>query len=124
MLRSDSSLYSGFGEIYFSMVNHGAIKAWKRHKKMTQRFAVPVGSIQLVLFDNSSNGEGCGIVEEYILGRPDNYYLITIPPLIWYGFRGISEKPACLANCSDMPHDPGESEQVDISYDFVPYNWT
>ena len=29
MLRSDSSLYKNFGEIYFSEINPKTIKAWK-----------------------------------------------------------------------------------------------
>ena len=34
MLRNDSSLFSQFGEVYFSEVYTGVIKAWKRHKKI------------------------------------------------------------------------------------------
>ena len=46
MLRADSPLFKRFGEIYFSMINPGTIKAWKRHQKMTQHIAVPVGKIR------------------------------------------------------------------------------
>ena len=31
-----------------------------------------------------------GTYQELILS-PDNYFLITIPPNIWNGFKGISE---------------------------------
>ena len=123
MLRSDSPLFSRFGEIYFSIVNPGVVKAWKRHSAMTQHFAVPVGCIQLVLFDGRADSPSKGQIEEIILGRADRYYLICIPPMIWYGFKGISDMPALLANCSDMPHDPNESEQLPISNDYISYNW-
>jgi dTDP-4-dehydrorhamnose 3,5-epimerase len=123
MLRSDAPLFSRFGEIYFSLVNRGVIKAWKRHKEMTQHFAVPVGRIRLVLFDDRPGTKSHGTREEYELGRPDRYLLIRIPPMIWYGFQGISEIPAVVANCTDLPHDPGESEQkspaeVDFGFDW------
>ena len=49
----DSSVgYKGFGEAYFSQVEKGAIKAWKRHKKMILNLVVPVGKIKFVLFDD------------------------------------------------------------------------
>ena len=123
MMRSDSSYFSKFGEIYFSIVNPGAVKAWKCHRAMTQRFAVPLGRIRLVVSDDRVDSPSKGQVEEIILGRPDRYYLICIPPMIWYGFQGISEMPALLANCSDMPHDPNESEQLPVSNDYISYNW-
>ena len=123
MLRSDSPLFSKFGEIYFSLVNKGVIKAWKRHKAMTQRIAVPIGRIRLVLFDNRTKSASKGVVEEIILGRPDQYYLICIPPMLWYGFQGISESPALLANCSDIPHDTKESERLSVLNDHISYSW-
>ena len=123
MLRSDSPLFSKFGEVYFSIVNPGVVKAWKRHRAMTQRFAAPMGRIRLALFDDRADSASKGRIEEIILGRPDQYYLICIPPMLWYGFQGISEIPALLANCSDIPHDPNESEQLPVSNDRISYDW-
>ena len=123
MMRANSSLFSEFGEIYFSIVNPNAVKAWKCHKKMTQHFTVPIGRIKLILFDDRSGVTGSAVVEEIILGRPDLYYMVRIPPLIWYGFQGISEMPSLLANCSDMPHDQNESEQLPVSNNHIHYNW-
>ena len=123
MLRSDSPSFFRFGEIYFSIVNPGVVKAWKRHKEKTQHFAVPVGRIRLVLFDDRADSPSKGQIEEIILGRPDRYFLICIPPIVWYGFKGISEMPTLLANCSDMPHDPNESEQLPASNNHISYNW-
>ena len=34
-LRESEKDFYGFGESYFSTVEHNAIKAWKRHTKMT-----------------------------------------------------------------------------------------
>jgi dTDP-4-dehydrorhamnose 3,5-epimerase len=33
MMRRDSSVFEEFGEIYFSCVHPGAIKAWHIHKR-------------------------------------------------------------------------------------------
>lgn len=123
MLRSDSPLFSKFGEMYFSLLNLGVVKAWKRHKVMTQRIAVPLGRVRLVLFDDRPKSSTKDKIEEVILGRPDRYYLVSIPPLVWYGFRGISKMPALLANCPDLPHDDNELEKLAVSNDYIPYDW-
>ena len=36
-IKSTDHGYSGFGEAYFSGINPGEIKGWKRHKKMTSK---------------------------------------------------------------------------------------
>jgi dTDP-4-dehydrorhamnose 3,5-epimerase len=123
MLRADSPLFAGFGEIYFSLVFPGAVKAWKRHKLMTQHFAVPVGRVKLALFDDRPTSSSRGRVETFLLGRPDHYVLLRIPPLVWYGFQGLGESPSLVANCTDLPHDPQESENLPVSDPAVPFDW-
>ena len=51
-MKESSIGYSGFGEAYFSQVYKGAVKAWKRHKKMTLNLIVPEGEVRFVLFDD------------------------------------------------------------------------
>ena len=47
--------YNGFGELYFSEVNFGEIKAWKKHKKMVMNLIVPCGEVKFVFFDDRKN---------------------------------------------------------------------
>ena len=82
MLRSDSAVFSGFGEIYFSTVHPGAIKGWHIHKRMVLNYAVPHGCIKFVLYDDRAESATCGELQEIFLG-PDNYCLVTVPPLVW-----------------------------------------
>ena len=65
MLRSDSPLFRKFGEIYFSEVFPGGIKAWKRHRVMTQHFAVPVGRIRVIAYDDRTGSRTRGALAEY-----------------------------------------------------------
>jgi dTDP-4-dehydrorhamnose 3,5-epimerase len=123
MLRGDSPLFTQFGEIYFSLILPGVVKAWKRHRRMTQHFAVPVGQIQLVLYDDRPTSASRGRLEEYTLGRPDHYVLILIPPLVWYGFQGIADQASLVANCTDLVHDPAEVENLPASSPVFPYTW-
>ena len=58
----------------------------------------------------------------FFLG-PENYKLVSIPKQIWNGFKCISETPALVANCSDIPHDPSEIKRIDPHESFIKYNW-
>ncbi|WP_078129392.1 dTDP-4-dehydrorhamnose 3,5-epimerase family protein [Leptospira alexanderi] len=123
MIRVDDPEYNGFGECYFSEVNPGSIKAWKIHKKQTQNFAVPSGKIRLILFDPREDSKTKGKVQEIILGRPGNYQRVKIPPRIWYGFTCVSKEKAFVANFTDMPHDPAESERLPEYDPLIPFTW-
>lgn len=109
-LRRDDPAFSAFGEVYFSETLPGVVKAWKRHQRMTQCFIVPAGRMRFVLHDDRANSPSQGRTEEVVLGRPDAYALLRVPPLVWYGFAAVGNQPALIANCSDLPHDPAESE--------------
>lgn len=122
MLRCDSPVFHAFGEIYFSCVHPGAIKAWHIHSRMTLNYAVPHGHIKFVLYDDREGSPTRGVLEEHFLG-PDNYCLVTVPPLVWNGFKGIGTETAIVANCSDIAHDPTEISRMDPFDPSIPYNW-
>ena len=122
MLRCDAEGFQGFGEIYFSCVYPGAIKGWHIHKRMTLNYAVPHGNIKIVLYDNRSDSPTRGEVQEVFLG-PDNYCLVTVPPMIWNGFKGIGAETAIVANCASIPHDPEEIDRLDPFDPSIPYDW-
>ncbi len=122
MLRCDSPHFSAFGEVYFSGINSGMVKAWRKHLKMTQLFAVPVGMIKLVIYDDREKSATRGEIWETELGE-ENYCLVKIPPMLWYGFKGISVMPSLIANCSDIPHHPDEIKRLEPSDKTIPYIW-
>ncbi|MBW2169914.1 MAG: dTDP-4-dehydrorhamnose 3,5-epimerase family protein [Deltaproteobacteria bacterium] len=122
MFRVDNPVFEKFGEVYFSEILPGAVKAWKRHKKMTQLFAVPTGMIKLVVYDDRKNSASKGKLAELDIGR-DNYRLVKIPPQLIYGFKCISPFPALVANCTDLPHNPEEADTLDPNDPTIPYKW-
>lgn len=122
MLREDSSVFSRFGEIYFSCTHPGVVKAWHLHKKMTLNYAVIHGEIKFVLFDDRPDSPTRGEIQEFFIS-PENYMLVTVPPMIWNGFKGVGLQTAIVANCATLPHSPDELERrspVDLG---IPYNW-
>jgi len=123
MMRSDSEVFERFGELYFSLVYPGVIKGWHLHSRMTLNYAVPVGMIKLVCFDDREGSPTRGNVSELFIGDL-NYVLVTIPPFVWNGFKGVATGPALVANCATEAHDPDEIVRRDPFDPLVPYDWS
>lgn len=125
MLRADAPHFEKFGEIYFSLVYPGVVKGWHVHKEMTLNYAVPVGMIKLVLYDDRSESATRGELLEVFTGEHD-YKLVTVPPGVVNGFKGIGTGPALVANCATHPHDPSGAEmlRIDPFENDIPYDWS
>lgn len=114
VMKESSSGYSRFGEAYFSQIKYLSVKAWKRHHKMTSNLVVPVGEVRFVFIDdlNSCREERIG---------DNNYVRLTIPPGIWFGFQGVSEKTSWILNVADIEHSPDEVQRE--SQNSFNFNW-
>ena len=117
-MKRTSVGYAGFGEAYFSRIDKGAIKAWKRHREMTLNLIVPLGEIRFVMFDNRevSNTQ----FQEVIISKK-NFCRLTVPPMIWMGFQGLSDGGSMLLNIANLSHDPSEVDRKNI--DEIEFNW-
>ena len=122
MLREDTDGFERFGEIYFSSVYPGVVKGWHLHHEMTLNYAVPVGMVKLVCYDDREGSPTRGNLAEIFTGELD-YQLVTIPPLVWNGFKGMGTTPALVANCATIPHRPGEIDRLDPHDNDIPYDW-
>lgn len=122
MLRSDDPHFEAFGEIYFSCVYPGAVKAWHIHTRMSLNYAVVSGMIKLVLYDDRDDSPTKGELMEMFIGD-QNYCLVRIPPNVWNGFKGCGTQMAIVANCSTHPHDPDEIQRLDPLSEVIPYSW-
>jgi dTDP-4-dehydrorhamnose 3,5-epimerase len=118
-MKKTNAGFFGFGEVYFSHVEPGAIRAWKRHKEMTLNLVVPKGEVRFVLFDdrNKKNKR----LQEVIISK-DNYCRLTVPPLIWVGFQNLSEEMSIVLNIANIEHDSKEVERLEV--DKIEFNWS
>ena len=101
--------YRGFGEAYFSIIEHGVVKAWKLHREMTLNLIVPVGEVRFVFISSDFKQR-----REECIGT-SNYARLTVPPGIWFGFEGLAFPSSMLLNISDIEHDPNELERIDMA---------
>ena len=122
MLRRDDPWFQQFGEIYFSMVYPGVVKGWHLHTRMTLNYAAIVGSIKLALYDDRAGSPTAGEVQEIVMGT-GHYVLVTVPPGVWNGFKGVGTEPAIVANCATEPHDAAEIVRKDPAAPDIPYDW-
>jgi len=111
MKKSDSG-FDGFGEAYFSTINRGDIKGWKKHTKMTLNLVVVSGEIEFVVYNT----------EEFFSVKlsHNNYQRLTVKPNLWMAFRGIGENNMLL-NIANIEHDPNEAETRDL--ESIIYEW-
>ena len=112
-LKNSDQGFVDFGESYFSIIKPNSIKGWKRHINMTLNLIVPIGEVEFTFVDKIQNSM------KFILGEK-HYYRLTVPPGIWFAFKGIGEPYSLLNNIADIEHDPKEVERVSLE-DFKNY---
>jgi len=117
-LKNNDPDYGGFGEAYFSWLEHRKVKAWKCHTEMTMNLIVPFGQVRFVFCDLDSQPEVFRIEEigDY------NYARLTVPPGVWFGFQGLKVNSSLVLNIADILHDPSEVRQ--LSENEINYNWS
>lgn len=118
-IKATDNGYEKFGEAYFSWINYGSIKAWKRHKRMIMNLVVPVGKVRFVFFkEYKQTNLDFQVVE---IGQ-NNYVRLTVPPGIWFGFQGLQDPRSLILNLSSILHDDNEVERKSIEQ--VSYEWS
>ena len=122
MIRADSPIFKKFGEIYFSTIYQNIIKGWHLHLRSTLNYACIKGKVKLVLFDDRKNSKTKNQYQKIILS-PEKYFLVSIPPNIWNGFKGLDTNESIIANCLDNPHDEKEMVRKDPSDKYFNFNW-
>ena len=80
------------------------------------------GKVKLVLFDERKESKTFGKYQELILS-PENYFLVTIPPKIWNGFKGLGKDESIIANCMTITHNEKEMVRKDPNDKKFKYSW-
>jgi len=118
-IKSSEASFVGFGEAYFSTINQGDIKGWKKHSKMTLNIVVPKGEIQFVIFDDREKSKTQNKFMNISLSL-QNYQRLTISPGLWLGFKGMALENILL-NIASIEHNP--TEAVNKPLDFLNFKW-
>ena len=119
-MKISSEGFSGFGEAYFSSVNKGEIKGWKKHLEMTLNIIVPTGEIRFVIYDDREHSLTNDQAFDINLSR-NNYCRLTVPPGLWLGFQGVSRGTNLLLNIANIEHNSDES--INIPLEEIKFDW-
>ena len=119
-IKNYETSYHGFGEAYFSTVEQGQVKGWKKHTRMLLNIIVPAGEINFVLFDDRKDSPSYRETQEVSLSL-ENYQRLTVPPGVWMAFKGTGNGLNMLLNVASITHDPLEAENLPIKNDLIPY---
>ena len=113
-MKASDAGFTGFGEAYFSCVHSGAIKGWKRHSRMTLNLVCIVGKIRFVVYRKLA--DRVPVLDATLSpDDPAHYGRLTVPPLFWVGFSGVSCEMSMLLNVADLPHDSSEAESIPLT---------
>ena len=107
MKKSDFEEFN-FKEAYFSSIDFNFIKGWKMQLKMSSNICVPIGNVKFTFVS-----EDFKKYKTFCIGE-DNYGIITIPPKVWYSFKGISEKTSLILNIANSEHNVNDIKKINL----------
>ena len=116
ILKRDEIKNWSFGEAYFSKIKFNKIKAWKCHKKMTLNLVVTTGNVKFVFFDKNK------VKLKVVKLNEKKSLRLSVPPNIWFGFKGMSRKESTILNLANIKHNPNEVLQCDKNK--IKFNWS
>jgi dTDP-4-dehydrorhamnose 3,5-epimerase len=124
IMKSSDPQFNTFGEVYCSTVYPGIVKGWHMHKEMTLNYVVLKGNIKFVLYDGREDSPTFKEIQEVIIGE-NQYVMVTVPPFVWNGFKGIGLEEAIVINFTDIPHSAEEIVRMDPHHnDLISYDWS
>lgn len=113
--------FIGFGEAYFTHIDAGEVKGWKRHNRYTLNLVVIKGTVRFVFYDDRCDSTTKGMFGEVILSPDENYQRLTVEPGLWMAFQGVSKDQAMLIDLIPELHEVDESDKKELCD--ILYNW-
>jgi len=125
MMRADDPFFQRFGQSYVSVAYPGVVKGWHYHKVQTDHFVIVKGMMKVVLYDLRDGSPTKGVLNEFFMGEK-NPILVTIPPGVVHGMKGIGTEPAMLVNVpTEMyRYDQPDEFRIDPHSKDIPYDWS
>tara|TARA_B100001175_G_C19152928_1_gene469094 strand:+ start:215 stop:619 length:405 start_codon:yes stop_codon:yes gene_type:complete len=108
MINRKDKFFKKFGEIYFSTILPGKIKAWRKHKKNTCNLMLLKGNVVIKLIKNNK------IITIKLTERKKK--LLRINRNIWFGIKNIGKVEGIIVNLIDNIHNDNEVERLKTNY--------
>lgn len=110
------------GQINYSKVFPGVVKAWHRHKKQTDFWICVDGDLKVGLVAAASD---MPYPEQMWTLHIGEHYpsMVIIPPGIWHGCTPIGGKSASLLYCVSEQYDPMIPDEERLPWDSMHFDW-
>jgi dTDP-4-dehydrorhamnose 3,5-epimerase len=127
VIRSTDDLFKdgAFGQWSHSKMQKDVVKAWHYHHLQTDWWYVPVGLIEMVLFDNREESPTYQQLQVIYLGEDNNRSNIScvrIPPGVLHGLKVLSEE-AHLFYVTSHTYNPDDEGRFPYNSEVVGYDW-
>ena len=125
ILRADDESFEKFGQVYMTTAYPGVVKGWHYHKKQADNMAVVKGMMKIVLYDGREKSPTFREIMEIFAGV-HNPVLVHIPPLVYHGFKCISEEEAVVINTTTHVYDYKNPDEFRLPAhgSEIPYDWS
>ena len=105
-MKSNDKECFGIKEVYFSTVNYGFYKGWKKHQKMVLNLIVIEGQVLFYLADNQFSE-----FKEIIICKND-LKRITIMPNQWLSFTSLVKPSSKIMNIANLTNKEDITENI------------
>jgi dTDP-4-dehydrorhamnose 3,5-epimerase len=124
ILRNDDEFFEKFGQVYMTSAYPGVVKGWHYHRLQTDYLTCVHGMIKLALYDARDNSPTKGEIQEFFIGER-NPMLVSIPPGVLHGFKGIGTETALIVNTVTESYNYAGPDEFRVAWDSpdVPYDW-
>lgn len=124
ILRADEEIFQKFGQVYITTAFQGVVKAWHYHKIQTDNFTCVSGVMKLALYDSRKSSKTYKEVNEFVISM-ENPLLVLIPPLVYHGFKCVSNNEAIIVNTVTEPYNykTPDEYRTDPYENNIPYDW-
>ena len=101
------------GQINYSVMYPGVIKAWHRHKRQTDFWMCLHGHIKVGVHDEETGRTWLAVVGEK---RPG---ILIVPPPLWHGASTVGDAPAGLLYYVTHAYNPESPDEDRRAYDSI-----
>lgn len=124
ILRRDDEAFRKFGQVYMTTAKPGVVKAWHYHRLQDDNFTCVHGKMRLALYDSRKRSPTYREVNEFIISL-DDPMLVTIPKMVYHGFKCVSDIEALVINVPTRPYDHKKPDEyrLDAFDNGIPYDW-
>jgi dTDP-4-dehydrorhamnose 3,5-epimerase len=124
ILRDDDQLLRNFGQASLSMSYPGVIKAFHYHERQDDLWFFPVGSAQVVLYDQRRNSPTYQVTQ-VLYPSEMNPILIVIPVGVVHGYRVLGNTPAMIVYFTTESYRPADPDEKRLAWNDpdIDFDW-